>query len=186
MKNLLFSIIIILNSVCAFAQVPTPNLADGQTVCPNEVHFYGDQIIDPTSTYQFSIAPVQPFTSANQQIEVTWTTPGVYTITMIETNSAGCQFTTTAQIIVQNITQAVIDPIVVCQGGNIQNITGTNLGTNPVFNGVGVSGTSFNPTGLAPGVYNISVVSQTANGCSIIGAGTATVEPLPSGIIYTD
>jgi len=186
MKNLLFSIIILLTSLTAYCQVPTPNAANGQTVCPNETHFYGDQVIDPTSTYQFSIVPAQPFTAASQQIQVTWATPGVYTMTMIETNAAGCQFTTTAQITVQNIVQATVNPIVVCEGGLVQNITGQNLGINPVFSGTGVSGTTFNPAGLAPGTYTITVTSQTANGCPVTGTGTVTVEPLPTGVIYTD
>ena len=186
MKNLLFSIIILLTSLTVYAQVPTPNTANGQVVCPNETHFYGDQVISPTSTYQFSINPAQAFTSANQQIQVTWTIPGVYTITMIETNAAGCEFTTTAQITVQNTVQATINPIVVCEGGSAQAITGLNLGANPVFSGPGVNGNTFNPAGLAPGVYNITVTSQTAGGCPITGTGTATVEPTPTGIIYTD
>ena len=186
MKKLLTTLIIVLIAMISYSQVPTPNPANGNFYCPNDIKVYGDQVIDPTSTYQFSIAPVQPFTSANQQIQVTWTTPGVYTITMIETNAAGCQFTTTAQITVQNVVQATIDPIVVCQGGAVQNITGQNLGSNPVFSGTGVSGTVFNPSGLNPGTYNITVTSQTANGCPIAGTGTVTVEPLPTGIIYTD
>jgi len=186
MKNLLFSIVILLTSLTAYSQVPTPNAANGQTVCPNETHFYGDQVIDPTSTYQFSIVPAQPFTVSSQQIQVTWTTPGVYTMTMIETNASGCQFTTTAQITVQNAVTATIDPIVVCEGGIAQNITGQNLGSNPVFSGTGVNGTTFNPSGLLAGNYTITVTSQTAGGCPITGTGTVTVEPLPTGIIYTD
>ena len=113
-------------------------------------------------------------------------TPGTYTITMIETNSSGCQSTTTAQVVVQNIVQATINPIVVCEQGTIQNITGQNLGVNPVYNGPGIVGNTFNPAGLSPGVYNITVNSQTANGCPITGVGTATIEPLPTGTIYTD
>lgn len=186
MKNLLFSIIILLTSLTIYGQVPTPNVANGQSVCPNDVHVYGDQIIDPTSTYQFNIVPAQVFNIIGQQIQVTWTTPGVYTITMIETNAAGCEFTTTAQVTVQNTVQATIDPITVCQDGTVQNITGQNLGTNPVFSGTGVSGSTFNPAGLSSGVYNITVTSQTANGCPIAGVGTVTIEPLPTGIIYTD
>lgn len=186
MKSLFLSFIFILVGTNILAQVPTPNIADGQVVCPNEMHYYGDQVVNPTSTYTFSIVPAQVFTTVGQQIQVTWVTPGVYTMTMTETNSAGCQFVTIAQITVQPNVIATIDPIVLCQDGGNVTITGQNLGTNPIFNGPGVSGNTFNPAGLAPGTYNITVVSQTANGCSITGAGTATVEPLPTGIIYTD
>jgi hypothetical protein len=186
MKNLLLSLIFILVNVTLFAQVPTPNVADGQVVCPNEMHYYGDQVVNPTSTYTFSIVPAQAFTTVGQQIQVTWTTPGVYTMTMTETNSAGCQFVTIAQITVQPTVIATIDPIVVCQDGADVVITGQNLGVNPIFNGIGVFGNVFDPTGLAPGIYNINVNSQTTNGCLIIGSGTATINPLPTGIIYTD
>lgn len=186
MKNLFLSLIFILLTTTVFAQVPTPNVADGQIVCPNETHFYGDQVVNPTSTYTFSIAPAQAFTTVGQQIQVTWVTPGPYVMTMTETNAAGCQFVTVANIIVQPNVIATIDPIVVCQGGPDMPITGQNLGINPVFNGTGVFGNVFDPTGLAPGVYNINVVSQTANGCSITGTGVVTIEPLPTGIIYTD
>lgn len=186
MKNLFLSLIFILLTSTVFGQVPTPNVADGQIVCPNEMHYYGDQVVNPTSTYTFSIVPAQAFTTVGQQIQVTWVTPGVYTMTMTETNSAGCQFVTVAQITVQPNVIATIDPIVICQDGGDVVITGQNLGVNPIFNGTGVFGNTFDPTGLAPGVYNINVVSQTANGCSITGTGTATVEPLPTGIIYTD
>lgn len=186
MKNLFLSIIFILLTSTVFGQVPTPNIADGQIVCPNAVHFYGDQVVNPTSTYTFNILPPQAFTVVGQQIQVTWLTPGVYTMTMTETNAAGCQFVTVAQITVQPNIIATIDPIVICQDGGSVPITGQNLGVNPIFNGPGVSGNTFNPAGLASGTYNITVVSQTANGCSITGAGTATVEPLPTGIIYTD
>ena len=48
MKNLLLSLIFILVNVTLFAQVPTPNVADGQIVCPNAVHFYGDQVVNST------------------------------------------------------------------------------------------------------------------------------------------
>lgn len=186
MKNLFLSLIFILLTSTVFAQVPTPNIADGQIVCPNEMHFYGDQVVNPTSTYTFSIVPAQAFTTVGQQIQVTWVTPGVYTMTMTETNAAGCQIVTVAQITVQPNVIATIDPIVLCQNSGDVPITGQNLGVNPIFNGTGVFGNIFDPTGLAPGIYNINVVSQTANGCSITGAGTATVEPLPTGIIYTD
>ena len=147
MKNLFLLLIFILVNVTLFAQVPTPNAANGQIVCPNEVHFYGDQVVNSTSTYTFSIVPAQTFTTVGQQIQVTWVTPGIYTMTMTETNAAGCQFVTVAQITVQPNVIATIDPIVICQDGADVVITGQNLGTNPVFNGPGVSGNVFDPTG---------------------------------------
>jgi hypothetical protein len=186
MKNLVLSIIFILLCVSSYAQVPTPFAANGQIMCVGENHYYGDQVITPSSTYTFSITPTQPFTIAGQQINVTWNTAGTYTMTMTESTAAGCLYTTTCVITVEPVVIALLNPIVVCQDGLPQTITGTNFGSNLLFNGVGVSGNIFNPTGLAPGVYIINSTSLTTNGCTIVGTTTATVNPLPTGIIYTD
>lgn len=186
MKKVIFLIVFLLVSLIGYAQVPTPNLAQGQILCVGENHYYGDQVLDPTSTYSFTISGGQPFTIVGQQINVTWNTVGTYTITMIETNAAGCQFTTTATITVSPAGIAILDPIVVCEEGSTQLITGTNLGVNPVFSGPGITSNTFNPTGLAPGTYNYTVTSTNANGCPITGTGTITITPLPTGTIYTD
>lgn len=186
MKNLLLSIVCLLFSTVMYAQVPTPIVADGQTTCLGETHYYGDQVIDVGSTYTFSISNGQAFTVVGQQINVVWTTVGTYTITMTETNASGCQAVTTAIINVFPAGIAVLNPISVCQDGNIQTITGLNLGVNPVYTGTGVTGNQVNPAGLLPGVYNFSVTSATSNGCPITGTGVFTVNPLPTGTIYTD
>ena len=94
MKKIIFTLILTILSVVGYSQVPTPNPANGDFYCPNDVQVYGDQVIDPNATYSFSITPAFPFNviSGGDQIEVTWTTPGVYTIefdkgvVQIETN----------------------------------------------------------------------------------------------------
>ena len=186
MKNLVVSIIFILLCATCYAQVPTPIVANGQTVCVGANHHYGDQVITPSSTYAFSITPVQAFSVVVKQINVTWTVQGVYTMTMTETTSAGCLYTTTCIITVLPPITVALDPIVVCQDGLPQTITGTNIGSNPSFSGVGVSNNTFNPSGIAPGIYTINLTSTTASGCVTVGTTTATINPLPTGIIYTD
>jgi hypothetical protein len=186
MKNLVLSIIFILLCATCYAQVPTPIVANGQTVCVGANHHYGDQVITPSSTYAFSITPVQAFSVVVKQINVTWTVQGVYTMTMTETTSAGCLYTTTCIITVLPPITVALDPIVVCQDGLPQTITGTNIGSNPSFSGVGVSNNTFNPSGILPGIYTINLTSTTANGCATVGTTTATINPLPTGIIYTD
>ena len=186
MKNLVLSIIFILLCVFSYAQVLTPFAANGQTMCIGENHYYGDQVITASSTYSYSITPTQTFSVVGQQINVTWNTAGTYTMTMTESTSSGCLYSTTCIITVEPVVIALINPIVVCQDGLPQTITGTNFGSNLGFSGVGVSNNIFNPTGLAPGVYIINSTSSTTSGCIIIGTTTATVNPLPTGIIYTD
>jgi len=186
MKNLVFSIIFILLCVSSCAQVPTPFVANGQTMCVGENHYYGDQVITQSSTYSFNITPAQVYSTIGQQINVTWNNAGTYTMTMTETTSSGCLYTTTCIITVEPPVIALLNPIVVCQDGLPQTITGTNFGSNLTFNGVGVSNNIFNPAGILPGVYIINSNSTTANGCTIVGTTTATVNPLPTGIIYTD
>ena len=186
MKNLVLSIIFILLCVSSYAQVPTPLVANGQTVCVGANHHYGDQVITPSSTYTFSILPIQAFSVVGKQINVTWTTQGTYTMTMTETTAAGCLYTTTCIITVQPPTTVSLNPIVVCQDGLPQTITGTNIGLNPSFSGTGVSNNTFNPAGISPGIYTINLTSTTANGCTTVGTTTATINPLPTGIIYTD
>jgi hypothetical protein len=186
MKNLVVSVIFILLCVTCYAQVPTPFVANGQTMCVGESHYYGDQVITPSSTYSFNITPVQAYTTVGQQISVNWNTQGVYTMTMTETTSSGCLYTTACIITVLPPITVSLNPIVVCQDGLPQTITGTNIGSNPSFSGTGVSNNIFNPAGILPGIYTINLTSTTANGCIIIGTTTATVNPLPTGIIYTD
>lgn len=191
-----FKYILLLLTFCllsnfANAQVPTPNAANGQQYCVGTTVVYGDAP-QPTlgSTYSFNITgtSAQTFTniSSNTQIQVLWNTPGSYTITMTETSAAGCIITTQSNITVAPAIVATIDPITVCENGATQPITGLNLGINPVYSGTGVVANVFDPTGLAPGVYNISVTSTDANGCSITGTGTATVSPLPNATINSD
>jgi len=129
MKNLFLSLFFILLTITIFGQVPTPNIADGQVVCPNAVHFYGDQVVNPTSTYTFNILPPQAFTVVGQQIQVTWLTPGVYTMTMTETNAAGCQFTTIANITVPGLAPGTYNITVVSQTANGCSITGAGTAT---------------------------------------------------------
>lgn len=176
----------ILSCVSVKAQTPTPNPANGQIVCVGEDKFYGDSPLNPTSTYLFTITPAQSFVVIGQQIEVVWSASGSYTITMTETNLAGCQFTTTAVITVNPNILGSITNSTICEDAPCFPITGLNLGSNPIFSGVGVVGNTFCPNGLPPGSYTINVSGTTANNCPINGTGTITIAPLPTGVINTN
>jgi len=180
MKKIIFTIVLTILSLVSFAQVPTPNPANGNFYCPNEVQVYGDQTIDPLATYSFTITPAFPFNviSGGDQIEVTWTTPGVYTIE-IEKTIGQCSSTAQATITIYPPTIPVVIVDVLCQGNGTINLTANPIGTNPVFGGTGVTNGVFNASGLNPGVYPINFTSTDANGCPMTGSGSITVTPPP-------
>jgi hypothetical protein len=188
MKKIILTLILTIFSIVGYSQVPTPNPANNTFYCPNEVQVYGDQVIDPLATYTFTITPAFPFNviSNGDQIEVTWTTPGVYTIT-IEKTIGQCSSTAQATITVYPPTIPVVIVDALCQGNGTINLTANPLGTNPVFGGVGVTNGVFNASGLATGVYPITFTSTDANGCPMSGNGSITITPPPAvPTIYTD
>ena len=180
MKKILFSVILILLTIVLSAQVPTPNPANNTFNCLNEVQVYGDQVIDPLSTYSFSITPAFPFTliSGGDQIQVTWNTPGVYVIEVTKTIGL-CSSTNQATVTVYPPTLPIVIVDALCQGNGTINLTANPLGTNPVFGGVGVTGNTFNAAGLVQGVYPITFTSTDANGCPMTGNGSITITPPP-------
>ena len=189
MKKLILLSVFTLLSIVGYSQVPTPNAANGSQYCVGTTKVYGDQPLTPGSTYSFAIVPAQAFTpiTTGSQFQVTWNTPGVYTLTLTETNASGCQAVYTATVTVNNIGTATINPEQACEGSTaLIPITGSNLGTNPVFSGTGVVGTNFDPTGLAAGNYTVNVTSTTASGCPITGTVIFVINPLPSGTLNSD
>jgi hypothetical protein len=188
MKKIIFTLVLTLLSIVGFSQVPTPNPANGNFYCPNEVQVYGDQVIDPLATYSFVITPAFPFNviSGGDQIEVTWTTPGVYTVEITKTIGQ-CFSVAQAQITVYPPTIPVVINDALCQGNGTINLTANPIGSNPVFAGTGVTGTVFNASGLLPGNYPITFTSTDVNGCPMTGNGLIVITPPPvTPIIYTD
>lgn len=188
MKKVLLTILLSLLTLLMYSQVPTPNPADGTFYCPNEVQVYGDEIIDPVADYSFSINPVTPFNiiSNGDQIEVTWSSPGVYTIEITKTIGQ-CTSTAQAQITVYpNVIPSVINDVL-CQGNGVINLTANPLGSNPLFGGTGVIGNTFEASGLLPGDYPITFTSTDANGCPMSGNGLIVITPPPSiPVIFTN
>jgi hypothetical protein len=188
MKKILFSLLLVLLTIVLSAQIPTPNPANNNTYCLNDVQVYGDQVIDPLAAYTFSILPVVPFTSisSGDQIQVTWSVAGTYTITITKTIGL-CSSTSSATITVLPPTIPIVIVDAICQGNGTINLTSNPLGTNPVFTGTGVVGSVFNASGLATGAYPITFTSTDVNGCPMSGSGSITITPPPSTpVIYTD
>jgi hypothetical protein len=188
MKRIVFSLLLILLTIVLSAQVPTPNPANNTFYCPNTTKVYGDQPIDPLANYSFNTIPAVPFTviSGGDQIQVNWTTPGVYTVEVTKTIGS-CFSVSTAIITIYPPTIPALPSLTVCQGNDTATLTAIPIGSNPVFSGTGVTGTVFSATGLAPGTYNVSFTSTDANGCPMSGTGTVTViASPPSPNIFTN
>lgn len=188
MKKIAISLLLILITIVLSAQVPTPNPANNTFYCLNEVQVYGDQPIDPLANYSFNIIPAVPFTviSGGDQIQVTWSTPGTYTIEITKTIGA-CFSIGTATVTVYPLTVPSVIVDALCQGNGIVVLTASPIGSNPVFSGIGVTGGVFNATGLAPGIYPISFTSTDINGCPMVGNGTVTIVTSPlSPNIFTN
>jgi hypothetical protein len=135
------------------AQVPTPNPC-GQARCVNETVVYGENPIDINATYTLSVAPATTSSviSGGTQLEVTFTAPGTYTITVTK-EIPGCgPVTSTCEVIVNPLQVPTITTVTVCEGSPIATMTSSLPGT---FSGIGITGTSFDPTGLTSGQYPV-------------------------------
>ena len=158
----------------------------------------------PGSTYYWAVTPGSSglewtITGNGNSISVDWNVPGVYTLSVVETNSSGCQGLPVAVIVTVNPGPGVDDPAdqAVCAGSPTAavNFTGGVPGT--VYNwindtpsiGLAANGSgnisSFNAinTGNAPVVATITVTPTFTNaGITYTGTPqsfTITVNPLP-------
>jgi hypothetical protein len=192
-------ILLLMYTVSASAQTsqtPTQTVSVG-----NEPY-----LVSPTpgSTYNWAITPGNSGTNwtingTGNSISVDWNLPGVYTLSVIETNSAGCVGLPVTVVVTVNQTPNVNVPPdqTVCNGTPIAtvNFTGSVAGTvyswtnNTPGIGLASSGTgniaSFNAvnTGTSPIVATITVTPSFTNaGTTYTGTPqtfTITVMPLP-------
>ena len=109
MKKIIIILGFLLVTLLGYGQVPTPNSANNNVYCINDVKVYGDQVIDPLAVYTFSILPAVPFTiiSSGDQIQVTWSAIGTYVISITKTIGT-CSSSNTATITVVSPSTPVI------------------------------------------------------------------------------
>lgn len=159
----------------AKAQVPTPNSSDGSTVCVGTQLVYGPSTIDPSLTYNFTITPVIPFTviSGGTQIDVLWSTPGVYTISYDDNDP--CTLSNSAIITVSDVGVILIDPITECENTGMYNITSNQSSATYTLGGFPV--TVLDTDILGPGTYTVNGTYTDANGCISTGSQTLTILP---------
>ena len=196
-----------LSALETWAQKPYPNEGN-QTVCiTGEAEPYG--VINTIgSTYAWSViggtaSTDWVLTSTNTNLAtVLWKSAGIYTVQVIETNSAGCALPNpvTVQVTVNPMPTATITgTTAVCQNGTAPVVTFTGAGgTAPytftytingganqtVTTSTGNSVTVTVPT-TAAGTFTYALVSvqdASATACSQAQTGSAvvTVDPLPN------
>ena len=126
-------------------------------------------------------------TSTESNPTHTYTTSGVYTVTLVSTNASGCSDTlvrsqfiniSQPQITINNLPKKGCAPLPVT-------FSATVSGNDPVTSylwtfGDGTTSTDVNPTHIfAPGVYDIKLTITTAGGCT---SSTTVVEGVKAGI----
>ncbi|MDW8159386.1 MAG: fibronectin type III domain-containing protein [Bacteroidia bacterium] len=112
---------------------------------------------------------------------------GTHTITY-SGNISGCNFSTTANITVVTSPVASISTLggsllpTYCNTSNPITLVGTPAGGT--FSGTGVTANTFNPAGLAPGVYTITY-SGTIDGCPYTTSAQVNITAAPQPVIAT-
>jgi len=189
MKKLIFLMSFTLLSLVGYSQVPTPISVGNLTtnVCLGTLKVYGDQPIDPAATYVFTVDNSETINliTSGDQAEIAWDIPGTFIVTLTKTLN-GCVTVMTTTINVTNSATGTINPQALCEGSGATPLTGVNLGTGIVYSGTGVTGTNFNPSGLAPGAYIITATGTDASGCPVNSTGTITITPLPTIILNSN
>lgn len=117
---------------------------------------------------------------------VTYSTDGVYTISLTVTNqTTGCSITITDDLVVSDYETGILAPLTACVGELVQFLDNSTIGANAWtwnFGGLGSSSIQ-NPTFTfnTAGTYAISLSSQnTLSGCPLDNASLEiTIHPLP-------
>ena len=154
------------------AVAPTASFNSASTsVCINSAVLFNDLSANQPTTWAWNFG--DNTTSTDQSPSHVYTSPGTYTVTLTVTNSAGTNTSTLTNYITVNalpvvsITSSAINNTVCINDGTIQL---TISPANAVVTGVGVSGSSFDPTIAGLGAQTLTATYTDANGC--IGTST--------------
>ena len=144
------------------------------SVCMNSPVQFNDLSANQPTTWAWNFG--DNTTSTDQSPSHVYATPGTYTVTLTVTNSAGTNTSTLTNYITVNalptvtITSSAVNNVVCISDGTIQlNVSPANT----IVAGVGVSGTTFDPTIAGLGSQTLTATFSDANGC--VGTSTLTL-----------
>lgn len=154
--------------------------ASANTICAGQsITFTSTSTNNPTSVaWTFPGGTPTSSTQATQQ--VTFNTPGTYTITLVATNPSGSN-TTTQTITVNAVPTVTVTPATpaICAGSSVS-LTASGGTTYSWSPGTGLSSTTGATVTANPTTTTTYTITGTSNGCSGTTTRTVTVTPLPS------
>jgi PKD repeat protein len=172
-----------INIVGANSSLP-PNalFVHSATVCTNQSTALTDQSTNTPTSWNWQLPGGSPSTSTVQNPVVTYTTAGVYTITLIATNAVSSSTPTTQTVSVKATpTVTANSPAAICAGGFFGlSASGATTYTWQPGNHLG---STFNVFPSSTTVY--TVTGKTA-GCTSPATTTVTVNPLPVVAVNSD
>lgn len=176
MKKIIIFLFLFIGFLSVNAQTP-------DTVCYRSTNATYQVINNPGNTYTWTVASPGVITGGQgtNVITVNWgsANPGLITnaVTVFPTSAEGCVGPTVLlDVFVLNIVPTVT-PIVLCDGSGCVPLIGSPSGG--IWSGPGVSGNQFCTNLVTPGQSTITYTYNLA-GCTFVGTGTATVNPIPT------
>lgn len=181
-RHIILSLLLIFSASQAVAQTAMPD-----TVCVGTFRTYSVNSPSVPSTYTWKIDGVVQSSDRNS-ISVTWTTPGVFTITVQEHPVTGCDGDIRSGLVYVNpppVPNAGTD-ITACFGKDIR-LDGSGSVNYQWSPSTYLSGTNIpNPRVIhaPPGIYNYYLTVMDAAGCKSVKADTVIVRITPAPKVF--
>jgi gliding motility-associated-like protein len=124
--------------------------------------------------------------STGQQPSVNYLLPGTYPVTLVATSGFGCVDSSTASVQITPVPSAAFTAADVCLGSPSAFVDGSVVSSGNITNwswnfGDGNTSQQQNPQHLfsAEGVYNVSLIVSTNDGCIDTTVQSVTIDPMP-------
>ncbi|MEP7263860.1 MAG: multicopper oxidase domain-containing protein [Bacteroidota bacterium] len=153
-------------------------LASDSVICAGECISFTGTAATNVDHYQWSFPGGSPVSDTVQQVTVCYSTPGIYNVTLIESNQSGAD-----TLIKQNFITVQALPVVTLSATdsvclNSGNVTLTGNPAGGIYSGLHVSGNSFSP--VAAGSFSVVYQYTNGNGCTNSDTAIIVVNNLPS------